>query len=140
MKVHVEDLRDNVFYGRLYLKHGAKEVDIDARPSDCIALAVGANVITVTADAAVSTAVATLTVFCDSAPVLERALDVLFILHADHEQNCGTNAMRAIGSSLTDPYSAMAGAADHVPYATRRDWRSNSMDVNEDNIGTYRAS
>jgi citrate synthase len=44
-------------------------------------------------------------------PVLERALDVLFILHADHEQNCGTNAMRAIGSSLPDPYSAMAGAA-----------------------------
>jgi len=44
-------------------------------------------------------------------PVLERALDVLFILHADHEQNCGTNAMRAIGSSRVDPYSAMAGAA-----------------------------
>lgn len=44
-------------------------------------------------------------------PVLEKALDVLFILHADHEQNCGTNAMRAIGSSLVDPYSAMAGAA-----------------------------
>ena len=44
-------------------------------------------------------------------PVMERALDVLFILHADHEQNCGTNAMRAIGSSNVDPYSAMAGAA-----------------------------
>lgn len=44
-------------------------------------------------------------------PVLERALDVLFILHADHEQNCSTNAMRAIGSSQIDPYSAMAGAA-----------------------------
>jgi citrate synthase len=44
-------------------------------------------------------------------PVLERALEVLFILHADHEQNCGTNAMRAIGSSRVDPYSAMAGAA-----------------------------
>jgi citrate synthase len=44
-------------------------------------------------------------------PVKERALDVLFILHADHEQNCGTNAMRAIGSSMTDPYTAMAGAA-----------------------------
>ena len=43
--------------------------------------------------------------------VLERALDVLFILHADHEQNCGTNAMRSIGSSHVDPYSAMAGAA-----------------------------
>ena len=44
-------------------------------------------------------------------PVLERALEVLFILHADHEQNCSTNAMRAIGSSQVDPYSALAGAA-----------------------------
>jgi citrate synthase len=44
-------------------------------------------------------------------PALKRALDVLFILHADHEQNCSTNAMRAIGSSCVDPYSAMAGAA-----------------------------
>ncbi len=44
-------------------------------------------------------------------PVLERALDVLFILHADHEQNCGTATMRVIGSSHTDPYTAMAGAA-----------------------------
>jgi len=43
-------------------------------------------------------------------PVLERALDVLFILHADHEQNCSTTAMRVIGSSGTDPFSAMAGA------------------------------
>jgi citrate synthase len=43
--------------------------------------------------------------------VLERALDVLFILHADHEQNCSTTAMRSIGSSHVDPYSAMAGAA-----------------------------
>jgi citrate synthase len=43
--------------------------------------------------------------------VLERALDVLFILHADHEQNCSTHAMRGIGSSHVDPYSAMAGAA-----------------------------
>ena len=44
-------------------------------------------------------------------PILEKALDVLFILHADHEQNCGTAAMRVIGSSQTDPYTAMAGAA-----------------------------
>ena len=43
-------------------------------------------------------------------PVLERALDVLFILHADHEQNCSANAMRAVGSSGVDPYSAAAGA------------------------------
>jgi citrate synthase len=48
---------------------------------------------------------------CTPNPALERALDVLFILHADHEQNCSTNAMRAIGSSCVDPYSAMAGAA-----------------------------
>ncbi len=41
---------------------------------------------------------------------VERALDVLFILHADHEQNCSAAAMRGIGSSLVDPYSAMAGA------------------------------
>jgi citrate synthase len=44
-------------------------------------------------------------------PALERALDVLFILHADHEQNCSTNAMRAVGSSGVDPYSAVAAAA-----------------------------
>ncbi len=43
-------------------------------------------------------------------PVLERALDVLFILHADHEQNCSTNAMRCVGSSHVDPYSAVAAA------------------------------
>ncbi|NQY55179.1 MAG: citrate synthase [Ilumatobacteraceae bacterium] len=44
-------------------------------------------------------------------PILERAMDVLFILHADHEQNCGTTAMRVIGSSQADPYSSAAGAA-----------------------------
>ena len=44
-------------------------------------------------------------------PVLERALEVLFILHADHEQNCSTSAMRGIGSSQADPYSSLAGAA-----------------------------
>jgi citrate synthase len=42
---------------------------------------------------------------------LERALDVLFILHADHEQNCSTTTMRTIGSSHTDPYVSLAGAA-----------------------------
>ena len=42
-------------------------------------------------------------------PVLERALDLLFILHADHEQNCSTNAMRSIGSSQADPYVSLAG-------------------------------
>jgi citrate synthase len=44
-------------------------------------------------------------------PVMARALDVLFILHADHEQNCSTNAMRSVGSSHADPYLSAAGAA-----------------------------
>ncbi len=44
-------------------------------------------------------------------PVLTRALDVLFILHADHEQNCSTTTMRIVGSSHVDPYSSLAGAA-----------------------------
>jgi citrate synthase len=44
-------------------------------------------------------------------PVLAHALDVLFILHADHEQNCSTTAMRVVGSSHADPYSATAAAA-----------------------------
>ena len=44
-------------------------------------------------------------------PVLEKALNVLFVLHADHEQNCGTTTMRVIGSSQADPYSSLAGAA-----------------------------
>jgi len=43
-------------------------------------------------------------------PVLEKALDVLFILHADHEQNCSANAMRSVGSSHADPYSSVAAA------------------------------
>jgi citrate synthase len=44
-------------------------------------------------------------------PVLEKALDVLFILHVDHEQNCSTSAMRNVGSSHVDPYSALSAAA-----------------------------
>src|SRR6202790_2043474 len=44
-------------------------------------------------------------------PILARALDVLFMLHADHEQNCGTLAMRTVGSAHADPYSAAAAAA-----------------------------
>ncbi|MEM3185902.1 MAG: citrate synthase [Conexivisphaerales archaeon] len=47
----------------------------------------------------------------DPDPVLSKALDVLFILHADHEQNCSTNAMRSVGSSYADPYSCAAAAA-----------------------------
>ena len=44
-------------------------------------------------------------------PVLSKALDMLFVLHADHEQNCSSNAMRAVGSSHADPYSCAAAAA-----------------------------
>jgi citrate synthase len=44
-------------------------------------------------------------------PVLARALDILFILHADHEQNCSANTMRCVGSAHTDPYLTTAGAA-----------------------------
>jgi citrate synthase len=47
----------------------------------------------------------------DANPALARALDILFILHADHEQNCSTTAMRTVGSSHADPYSATAAAA-----------------------------
>ncbi|HXV59593.1 MAG TPA: citrate/2-methylcitrate synthase, partial [Vicinamibacteria bacterium] len=47
----------------------------------------------------------------DADSVLAKALDVLFILHADHEQNCSTSAMRCVGSSESDPYSATAAAA-----------------------------
>ena len=46
-----------------------------------------------------------------ASPVIAHALDVLFILHADHEQNCSSTTMRVIGSAQTDPYLAMAGAA-----------------------------
>jgi citrate synthase len=46
-----------------------------------------------------------------SDPRMARALDILFILHADHEQNCGTTAMRVVGSAHADPYSACAAAA-----------------------------
>jgi citrate synthase len=44
-------------------------------------------------------------------PAIARALDILFILHADHEQNCSTSAMRSVGSSQTDPYLSVAAAA-----------------------------
>jgi citrate synthase len=46
-----------------------------------------------------------------ASPVIARALDVLFILHADHEQNCSSTTMRIVGSAQTDPYLSMAGAA-----------------------------
>ncbi len=57
-------------------------------------------------------------------PVLERALDVLLILHADHEQNCSTNVMRAVGSSHADPFSATSAAASRCFACSRRSGRS----------------
>jgi len=61
-------------------------------------------------------------------PTLERALDVLFILHADHEQNCSTSAMRCVGSSHVDPFSATAAAtaALYGPAARRRRTKKSS--------------
>ena len=66
----------------------------------------------------------------DANPVLSRALDVLFILHADHEQNCSTTAMRTVGSSHADPYSATA-AADRgaLRSAPRRRQRGRHQDA-----------
>ena len=63
-------------------------------------------------------------------PVLERALDVLFILHADHEQNCSTTAMRGVGSSEVDPYSATAAAHRRaLRAAPRRRQRAGAADA-----------
>ena len=59
-------------------------------------------------------------------PVLERALDVLFILHADHEQNCSTHAMRGIRRSHVDPYSALAARLPRSTAAARRRERGES--------------
>ena len=53
-------------------------------------------------------------------PVLARALEVLFILHADHEQNCSTSTMRAVGSSFADPYATTAAAIAALWTAARR--------------------
>ena len=68
-------------------------------------------------------------------PVLEKALDQLFILHADHEQNCSANAMRAVGSSEADPYcsTAAAAAALYGPLHWRRQ-RSRSAHAQRDRL------
>ena len=72
-------------------------------------------------------------------PVLARALDVLFILHADHEQNCSTTAMRNIGSSHVDPYSALAGAVGGaLRSAARRRERGGAADAERDRVGRRR--
>ena len=51
------------------------------------------------------------TVQYDVDPRIAKILDMLFVLHADHEQNCSTNVMRGVGSSRADPYVAVAGVA-----------------------------
>ncbi len=68
-------------------------------------------------------------------PRLERAMDILFILHADHEQNCGTTAMRVIGSSHADPYSAAAGAASAL-YGPRHGGANEAVIRMLNDIGT----
>ena len=66
-------------------------------------------------------------------PRLAKALDILFILHADHEQNCSTNAVRSVGSSGVDPYSAVAaGVGGAVRPAPRRRQRGGAADASPD--------
>ena len=69
-------------------------------------------------------------------PVLARALDVLFILHADHEQNCSTTAMRTVGSSHADPYSATA-AASAALYGPRHGGANEAVIRMLQEIGSY---
>jgi citrate synthase len=69
-------------------------------------------------------------------PVLSRALDVLFILHADHEQNCSTTAMRTVGSSHADPYSATA-AASAALYGPRHGGANEAVIRMLQEIGSY---
>jgi citrate synthase len=69
-------------------------------------------------------------------PVLVKALDVLFILHADHEQNCSTTAMRTVGSSHADPYSATAAAAAAL-YGPRHGGANEAVIRMLQDIGSY---
>ncbi|MGB5760113.1 MAG: citrate synthase [Acidimicrobiales bacterium] len=69
-------------------------------------------------------------------PVLARAMDVLFMLHADHEQNCSTTAMRVIGSSHADPFSAAAGATAGL-YGPRHGGANEAVINMLNGIGSY---
>ncbi len=69
-------------------------------------------------------------------PVLSRALDVLFILHADHEQNCSTTAMRVVGSAHADPYIATSAAAAAL-YGPRHGGANEAVIKMLEEIGTY---
>jgi citrate synthase len=72
----------------------------------------------------------------DANPSLARALDVLFILHADHEQNCSTTAMRVVGSSHADPYSATAAACAAL-YGPRHGGANEAVIRMLEQIGSY---
>ncbi len=72
----------------------------------------------------------------EASPVLAKAIDTLFILHADHEQNCSTTAMRVIGSSLADPYSAAAGATAAL-YGPRHGGANEAVIHMLNDIGSY---
>ena len=69
-------------------------------------------------------------------PVLSRALDVLFILHADHEQNCSTTAMRVVGSAHADPYIATSAAAAAL-YGPRHGGANEAVIKMLEEIGSY---
>ena len=69
-------------------------------------------------------------------PVLARALDILFILHADHEQNCSTTATRVVGSSHADPYSAVAAGCAAL-YGPRHGGANEAVLAMLDEIGTF---
>ncbi len=71
-------------------------------------------------------------------PRLERALDILFILHADHEQNCSTSAVRAVGSSQVDPYSAIAAGVAALYGPPRRRERGRAAHAPPDREGRER--
>jgi citrate synthase len=72
----------------------------------------------------------------DANPVLSKALDTLFILHADHEQNCSTTAMRVIGSAHADPYVAASGAAAAL-YGPRHGGANEAVVKMLTEIGSY---
>ena len=73
-------------------------------------------------------------------PAIARALDILFILHADHEQNCSTNAMRSVGSSQTDPYLVgRVGGLGAGRTAARRRQRRSAEDARRDRLQGQRS-
>src|ERR1051325_9267000 len=72
----------------------------------------------------------------DANPALAHALDVLFILHGDHEQNCGTTAMRTVASAHADPYSAAAAACAAL-YGPRHGGANEQVILMLNQIGSF---